>query len=160
MILLAQALIFNHVCVWGVAVPFAFLYILLKLPITLSKEWLFTLGFAVGLIVDIFSDTLGMNALCCTLLMAFRRMILRLYVTRDDELSDPVLSIRSLGLFPFVKYTLTATLFYCAIYFTIEYMSANNIMRIISLAIGSTILTSLLIIGIDSLTVKKSEKRL
>ena len=47
-LILAQALIFNHVNVLGVAVPFVFLYTLIKIPLTTSKEWLFTSGFLIG----------------------------------------------------------------------------------------------------------------
>ena len=52
LLILAQVLVFNRICLFGVAVPFVFLYILIKLPITLSREWMFTIGFAVGMIID------------------------------------------------------------------------------------------------------------
>ena len=156
----AQALVFNHVCLFGVAVPLVFVYILVKLPINMAKEWLFTAAFAVGLIIDIFSDTLGMNALACTLTMAFRRQIIRMYVARDEELPDPYPGLKSFGTFTFIKYVLTFTLTYCVLIFFIESFSTHNLTQILLRIAFSTLLTSMLILGIDCLNVRKSEKRL
>ena len=160
LLILAQVLVFNRICLFGVAVPFVFLYILIKLPITLSREWMFTIGFAVGMIIDIFSDTRGINALSATILMAFRRPILRLYVSRDDELSDPYPGIESLGMFAFLKYSLTFTFVYCTLAFLIESFSVLDPLRLVLKIVSSTVLSTMLIIGIDSLTMRKSEKRL
>lgn len=159
-LILAQALVFNHVCLFGVAVPLVFVYILVKLPITMPKEWLFTTAYVVGLIIDIFSDTLGMNALACTLTIAVRRQVIRMYVARDEELPDPYPGLKSFGTFTFVKYVLTFTLLYCVLIFSIESFSAHNLTQLILRIIFSILLTSMLILGIDCLTVRKSEKRL
>lgn len=67
-LLLAQVIVLNHVCLFGVAVPFAFIYVLLRLPVTMNQNWVLTVAFFMGLLIDIFSDTQGMNALACTIL--------------------------------------------------------------------------------------------
>lgn len=159
-LILAQVLVFNHVCLFGYAVPLVFIYILIKLPITMPKDWLFTIAFAVGLIIDIFSDTFGMNALASTITAALRRPVIRLYIARDDELSNPYPGLKSFGTFTFIKYALTITLIYSTILFFVESFTVINLPRIAMRIISSTILTLLLIIGIDSLNVRKSEKRL
>lgn len=159
-LILAQALVFNHVCLFGYAVPFVFLYTLVKLPLNMSREWLFTIGFCVGLIIDIFSDTLGMNALASTLIMALRQPILRLYVPRDNELADQFPGIRSLGMFTFIKFTLTFTFVYTTLIFFIDAFSVIGFLNVIVRIITSTILTTLLLVGIECLTSRKSEKRL
>lgn len=159
-LILAQVLVFNHICLFGYAVAFVFIYTLIKLPLTMSKEWQFTAAFMLGLIIDIFSDTLGMNALSCTLVMAVRRPIIRLYVNRDDELSNAYPGYESFGSFSFVKYVLTMTLLYCCLFYLIEsFFTIESIKAIIQI-VASTVLTALLILGIDSLTIQKSEKRL
>lgn len=159
-LILAQAVLFNQICLFGYAVPFVFIYTLVKLPVNMSREWQFTLAFLIGMAVDIFSDTLGMNALACTLAMALRRPIIRLYVVRDEELPDVYPGLQSLGTFTFIKYALTFTLIYCTLIFFIESFSIQNITRLLLRIGASTILTTLLLTGIDSLTIKKSEKRL
>lgn len=160
LLIIAQALVFNHVCILGYAVPFVFLYGLVRLPFTMSKEWQFTIGFIVGLVLDIFSDTLGMNALCCTMLMAFRRPAIRLYVPRDDEIMELMPGIKSCGFTLYLKYVLTCCLIYCTLFFTVETMGTFHLWRLCGKIIASTILTVGLILCIDSLTIAKREKRL
>lgn len=94
-LVLAQAIIFNHVCLYNVALPFLFIYFIIRLPITLSPNWVMTLGFLLGATIDIFSDTLGMNALACTIIAALRRPVLRLYIPRDEDMpqSEPVAAL-------------------------------------------------------------------
>lgn len=159
-LILAQALVFNHVNVLGVAVPFVFIYTLIKLPLAISKEWGFTIGFIIGIVVDIFSNTLGMNALACTLLMALRQPIIRLYIPRDNDLSNPMPGIQSLGLITFTKFVLTVSLLYTTLIFFIESFSTLGLVNVIIRISSSTIITTSIIVGIDSLTSRKREKRL
>ena len=109
-LVLAQVVVFNHICLFNVAVPLVFIYLILRLPITLSLNWLLTSIFFLGLTVDIFSDTYGMNTLACTVLAMCRRPILRLYVPREEDLTRPEPSMYSLGTATYLKYLLTMTL--------------------------------------------------
>ncbi|MDE5915268.1 MAG: rod shape-determining protein MreD, partial [Duncaniella sp.] len=86
-LVLAQVIVFNHICLFNVAVPLVFIYLILRLPITRSLNCLLTISFFLGLIVDIFSDTYGMNTVSCTILAMCRRPILRLYVPREEDLT-------------------------------------------------------------------------
>lgn len=147
----AQVIVFNHLCLFNVAVPMVFIYFLLRLPITLGSITVMTLGFLLGLTVDIFSDTAGMNALACTILAAIRMPLLHLYFPREEDLSSPEPSIRSLGMSVYLKYALTFTLIYCTIFFTLESFTFFSPERLFARIIGSTALTFILIICIDSL---------
>ena len=73
-LVMVQVLVLNRICLFGVAVPLAFIYVILRLPLTLSKEWVFTISFLIGLIIDIFSDTGGVNALSCVIMSALRQI--------------------------------------------------------------------------------------
>lgn len=157
LLIIAQAVVFNHICLWGYAVPLVFLYPLLKLPVTISREWAYTIGFVIGLIIDIFSDTPGMNALSCTLLMVLRRPVFRLYVPRNEDLPNPYPSINSLGSFTYGKYVLTMTLIYCTILFFIEYPSVDHLPKTLLTIVASTLLTTLIILCIDSLTLRREK---
>lgn len=96
-LVLAQVIVFNHICLFNVAVPMVFIYLIFRLPITLSQNWTLTISFFLGLIVDIFSDTYGMNAVACTVVAMLRRPVLRLYVPREEDLTRPEPSMLSLG---------------------------------------------------------------
>ncbi|MDE6782168.1 MAG: rod shape-determining protein MreD [Paramuribaculum sp.] len=159
-LIILQALVFNHICLFGYAVPFVFIYALLRLPLNMTKERTFTIGFLTGLALDIFSDTLGLNALCCTILMALRRPVARLYLPRDEELLEIAPGIKTYGIATFAKYTLTATLLFCTLTFLIESLDSLVIYIMCFKILASTLLTFALILGLDSLTIGKSEKRL
>lgn len=159
-LVLAQIMVFNHICLFNVAVPMVFVYVIIRLPITLSTNWMITIGFFLGLIVDIFSDTYGMNALACTILAMLRRPILRLYVPREEDLTRPEPSMLSLGVGVYVKYLLTMTLIYCSLIFVIEAFTFFNPLQLVLRIVFSTMLTLVLMLGIDSLMTPRSEKRL
>lgn len=159
-LILAQVLVFNHICLFNVAVPMVFVYIILRLPITLSLNRVLTVSFLIGLIVDIFSDTYGMNTVSCTVLAMSRRAILRLYVPREEDLTRPEPSMHSLGTSTYLKYLLTMTLLYCSLVFLIEAFTFFNPVRLLLRIVFSTLLSMAVMIGIDSFMTPKSEKRL
>lgn len=159
-LVLFQVTVFNHVCLFGVAVPFVFIYVILRLPVTLSVSWVLTVGFLLGLCVDAFSDTQGMNALACTLLAMLRKPVLALYFPREDELSNPEPSMVTLGSAVYVKYVLTMCVLYCLFIFIIESFLYFNLLKFILRVVCSALLSTVLLIAVDSLTVKRYAKRL
>ena len=158
--ILTQVIIFNNLCLFNVAMPIVFIYFIIKLPVTLSTNWALTFSFSLGLLIDIFSDTLGMNTLACTIVAMMRRSVLRLYFPREDDLTNPEPSIKSLGIGVYANYLFTIVLIYCTLIFLIESFSIFNLGLLILRIIASSVLTFLLIIGIDSLTIRQREKRL
>lgn len=159
-LVLAQVLVFNRLYLFNTAIPLAFIYFIMRLPVTMSSIWVMTLSFTLGFTVDIFSDTLGMNALACTLLSVCRIPALRLYFPREEDLTNPEPSMRSLGSGIYMKYALSISIIYCIFYFTIEAFSLFNMMRLLTRIAGSSILTFIVIICIDTLMNQRSEKRL
>lgn len=157
---LAQVIIFNHLCLFNVAIPLAFIYFILRLPVGLGVSWVMTLSFLTGLTVDIFSDTQGMNALACTILAVLRMPVLHTYFPREEDLTDPRPSIKSLGLPVYMKYALTMSVIYCALFFIIEAFTFFNPLKLVLRILASGLLTFLFLLCIDSLITRRSEKRL
>jgi len=150
-LVLLQSILFNHIAIFGVAIPVIFIYWILILPTNLSLNWCLTLSFIMGLCIDTFSDTQGMNSLSCTILAALRMPILRLYFPREDDLANPIPSIKSLGLATFAKYIFTAILTYSILYYTIEAFSFFNLWRLAYSIIASTLSSFIIIFVIASL---------
>lgn len=157
---MAQAIVFNHICLFGVAIPLVFIYLIVKLPVTLNLNWSMTIAFLLGLTIDILSDTQGANALACTILATIRKPVLHLYVSREDEMTDPEPTNRSLGLGVYAKYLLSICLIYCTLYFLIEAFTFFNLGRLLLKILSSTLLTFVIILAIDLLTSRRREKRL
>lgn len=160
-LVLAQAVIFNHIALYSVGLAFVFIYFIVKLPINLSAARVIFLSFLIGMVIDIFQDTPGVNALACTCLGGCRRTVIRLYIPREDDIIHTTPSIRTLGAAVFAKYVVSMTLIYCALVFTIEAFTFFNPAILAMRVAASTLLTSLLILAVDSISLpSRSEKRL
>ena len=156
---LAQA-ICSKICLFNIAVPIIFIYFMVRLPISIGVNWKMTIGFFLGLTIDIFNNTQGMNALSCVLLAILRRPVFHLYMPREDDITDTIPSIDSLGLGVFFRYMSTLTVIYCTLLFSIQAFSLMNISLTIQRIIASSILSTILILGFDSLATTHREKRL
>lgn len=158
--ILVQALIFNHIVLFNVAVPLVFIYFIIRLPISLPTGWLLTFSFLLGLFVDIFSDTPGVNALGCTLLAAMKRPVFFAYVPRDDKTKEAEPTLDTLGWVPYCKYLLSMTGIYVLLAFSIEYFNFASVKSVAVMTLASTALTFVLLLALDCLIVRKREKRL
>lgn len=156
-LILVQVLICNHIHIFNVAVPFIFIYVIIRLPMTLSTSSLLTWAFFGGLIVDIFSDTPGVNSLACTLLAGVKRPVLYAYIPRDDRTRDILPSLANLGFGDYSKYMFSLCFIYCFLVFNIEYLSIYNVKNVAIMTGASSILTFFLLLAIDSLMVSKKD---
>jgi len=152
--------VFNNLILFNSAVALVFLYMMVELPISVNENVTLIVGFLLGLAVDIFQDTPGLNAMTCTITAFIRKPIFHLYVPRDEELSDRRLSIRTLGKAAYLKYMLTFVIIYCTVYFSIEAFSFFDIKRLGLRIALSSLFTFVVLYAIDSLTNGRSAKRL
>lgn len=155
-----QAVFFNNLVLFNVAVPLVFIYLLIILPVTLSDTLALTIGFVTGLTIDILSDTPGINSLSSTLLVAVRKPVFHLYVSGDIDLADQCPSPRNMGTAAFLKYALTMSVIYCTMVFTIEACQVFNLRLYLLRVACSSIFTFVIIYAIASLTGPRREKRL
>lgn len=160
LMVLAQVIVFNRICLFGYAVPLVFVYFIIKLPVTLHINWVLTVSFLLGLTIDIFSDTQGMNALACTVMGLMRKSVLHLYFPREDDMTSSQPSMRSLGVSVYLKYVFSISLIYCTLFFFIENFSLFNPGRLFIKIASSTLLTFIILTAIESLRSRRNEKRL
>jgi hypothetical protein len=159
-LVLSQAVIFNNLALFGCAMPFVFIYLIIAFPVTLATNWAVTIGFFTGLAVDVFSNTYGINAMACTVLAFMRRPLFHLYVSRDEDLAGQRPAMRTMGSAAFMKYSLTMILVYCILALSIEAFTFFNPMRLMLRIVASTVYTFVIIYAIDSLSVSRREKKL
>ncbi len=146
-----QAIVFNHLILFNVAVPFVFLYLIIMLPLTVSVNTAMLLGFFTGLVLDIFCDTPGLNALCCTVLAFSRKLLFHLYMSIDDDLAGRSPSSRTMGMASFMKFLISAVLLYCLMLFTVEAFQLFNLRLLVLRIVASTAYTFLFLYALDSL---------
>lgn len=112
-------------------------------------------AFALGLTVDIFGNTPGMNAAAATCLAFFRAPILRLVTLRDlDEGFRP--GLKSLGGAPFFRYTLFSCILFCTFLLLIDTFSFFNMPVLLLKIATSTVMTLLCVLCAESIGRKKA----
>ncbi|MCH5221611.1 MAG: rod shape-determining protein MreD [Muribaculaceae bacterium] len=154
----AQAIVFNHAILFNVAVPLVFLYLIVSLPVTINTNLSTLFGFIVGFVLDIFCDTPGVNALCCTVLAFIRKPIFHLYVSFDDDLAGRVPSTQSMVQTTYMKYLLTMAAIYCTMLFMVEAFQLSNFKLMTFRIIASTIYTFILIYALNLVTHGRHEQ--
>ncbi len=156
----AQSLIFNNLVLFDVAVPFVFIYLIISMPITWSTNATLLIGFITGLTIDIFSDTLGMNTLACTLLTFAQKPIFHLYMQRDEDLGGLKPSVKSMGSTEYMKYLITMVVAFCCCIFLIDAFAVFSFTHLILCVLCSSAFTFIIIYALDSITTARNEKRL
>lgn len=159
-LVLTQVLIFNHILLFGIAAPIVFIYFIIRMGMSVKFNALITIAFLMGLCMDVCADTLGMNTLAYTILAAVKRPVLAAYTQRDEGFEEITPCISSLGIWIYSKYMITMVLIYCLLYFCIEFFAVASFGQIILLTLASTLLSYLLLLGIDGLIMRKREQRL
>lgn len=147
-LVLLQVLILNNVHIGGVATPFLYVYFILKFPSGISRNALMLWGFLIGLAIDIFSNTPGMNASATVLLAFFRPFSLRLFMPRDT-LDSIIPSFKSMGVSSFLKYIIVCVFVHHFVLLTIEFFSFTSIPLLLLRVVASTILTVSCIMAVE-----------
>lgn len=141
LLIIVQVLVFNHIALFSIAIAFIFIYFIICLPMSLSTNLLLLLSFTTGFIVDIFSDTPGVNSLSCTLLAILKRPVFYAYVPRDDKTKVMNPTIMTIGWSAYSKYLFSMCAIYSLFVFSIEYFSLANVKDILIMSLGSTVFT-------------------
>ena len=153
-LVLFQALVLNQMHIGGYATPFFYIYFILKFNSRISRNNLMLWAFALGLTVDMFSNTPGMNAVAVTCLAFFRAPLIRLITLRDmDEGFRP--GVKALGFSSFFRYSLLTTSLFCTILLLIDTFSFFNPLVLIGKILTSVLSTMLCILCMESLGRKK-----
>lgn len=148
LLVIIQALILNNISFFGYATPFLYVYLLLKFDANISRYSLLLWGFFLGLAVDIFSNTPGVNAAATTLLALARPSLLQLFAPRDSS-DDLEPGIRSMGTGSFMRYTtLSLLLHHTALVLLVTFSLAEPQILLLKIVL-STLLTSLCIWAIE-----------
>ena len=139
-LLLLQVLILNNVHIAGYATPFLYIYMIIKMDSETPRNGLMLWAFFLGLGVDLFSDTPGMNAASVVLLAFLRPLLLRLFAPRDLT-GNYAPSPRTMGTGAFLKYATACVLLHHAVLLSLDYFSAAHFGLLALRILASTALT-------------------
>lgn len=147
-LLLVQLIILNHLHLFGYATPLLIGYMIICLETGISRMSLLFWGFSIGLIYDIFSNTVGVAASSCTLLAMVQPYLVKLYMPRDiNESFKP--SIQTLGIQKYSWYVLSTMGTLHFVFYLLQAFTMADFWLTIGAMFGGTILSSVLVICIE-----------
>ncbi len=148
-----QVLVLNHVHLLGVAVPL--LYIYYAITFRRNTPWWGVLcsSFLLGLCIDIFTNTPGLAAGALTIVAFLQPTLLEMLAPRDSA-DNLEASAKGLGWGRFAIFSGVLTFIYCLVFFSLELFSFFNWLLWVEHFIGSTLLTWLMIMAIESVRSK------
>ncbi|MFV0365200.1 MAG: rod shape-determining protein MreD [Mangrovibacterium sp.] len=153
-IMVVQVLLFSHIHMAGMAVPFFFIIIIMMMPYDTSPYLLMLTGFSLGLIVDLFMNTIGLNAAATTFLAFIRPSIIRAISRKDYSELCPYPNVHITGFAWFSTYSLLCCFFHEAFLYTVEAFSFANYTQTIIRIITGTLFSAILIIITEYITQK------
>ena len=145
-LVLLQVLILNNIQLGGLINPYLYILFILLLPFETPKWLLLISAFLLGIVVDMFCNTVGMHTIA-TVFVAYLRptVISRISSTKDYEQGDTP-TIKALGLSWFLSYCTILIFTHHFIFFFLEVFSFNGFFHTIFKIILSSLMTILLAI--------------
>lgn len=150
-LVLAHTLVFNHIHLMGYATPMPYVYALIILPHGTARWIYVVLGFCIGIVIDILSNTVGAAAAALTLVGLLTPLLLRTF-TPDDKLEEEFTpSIKTMQWGGFLKLAVVVTLIHTLVFFLLETFSLFDAQEILIKVGSSTALTVIFMMTFEKL---------
>ncbi len=149
-ILIIQVTVLNNFHILGWATAYFYIYFIITLPVNTPKSFIYTLGFGLGLLVDIFCNTPGMHTLATLLTAALRNPVLYLYFSREEAESS-IPTANNFGIWRFLRYAVTLVFIHHGILLLIESFALFNPMMMLGKIGACVLFTSLLIFAVENI---------
>lgn len=126
LLITTQVFLLKNIGYYNLSIPYLYILFILLLPFGIPNWLLFFLAFTTGLTIDVFYDTLGLNAAACTFMAFIRILYISITVQRDGFDNEPEPSLGIMGFRWFIFYSIILTLAHHFILFTFETFSFNE----------------------------------
>lgn len=151
LLVLAQALVLNHIHLFGYATPLLGVYFILRFPRDNAKWANLLWSFALGLCIDMFDNTPGLNTTSLTFVGMLQPYALAIFLNRESP-EDLKPSPATLGWNKFLIYSTIIILTYTFLLFTFEAFNFFNWQPWLFSIVGSYLITTILVVAIENLS--------
>jgi len=144
LLILAQVIVLGRIHLFNCATPLLYVWFVILFPRNYPKWAILLWSFAMGLFIDIFSNTPGLAAASMTLVAVIQPYFFELFVPRDsaDNLEPSMAAIEPVK---YTYYVSTLVLLYCVVFYSLEFFSFFNMLQWLLCVVGSTLVTLLLV---------------
>ncbi len=147
-LILLQVLVLNHVYLGGFINPYLYVYFILLLPFRTPKWMLLLSSFFLGIGVDLFTNTIGLNAAASVLMAFFRPMVISVISSGPESLIGETPSLRNQGMKWFLYYAISLTLIHHFALFYLEIFRLNEFfLTLVRVTLSSVFTLMLIMIG-------------
>ena len=119
-LIIFQVLILNHINLGGYINPYFYIYFILLLPFSAPRWMLLVLSFILGIGIDIFTNTIGLNAAACVLMGFARPFVISAISSGPESLIGDTPSLRNQGMKWFLYYAIILVLVHHVSLFYLE----------------------------------------
>ena len=155
LLVLLQVFVLNNIQFSGFVNPYLYVLFVLLLPVE-TPGWLtLASSFAIGLVIDVLSATLGYHTIATTFMAYFRVHLLRLIAPHDGYGPSASPAVTTFGLPWFLKYTVILVLAHHLVLFWIESFRFDDLLPAALRALASGVFTVALILVCQFLTIRR-----
>lgn len=138
LLILLQILLFNNIMFSGYVNPYVYVLLIMLLPVEIPAWLLLIISFVTGLVIDIFSGTIGMHTSATVITGFLRPYVLRIVAPRDGFDSGDIPSMELYGPRWFFVYSLIIVFIHHLSLFYLEVFSFTDFFRTLLRVILST----------------------
>jgi cell shape-determining protein MreD len=151
-LILLQVLILNNIQFGGYINPYFYIYFILLLPFE-TPGWLLLLSaFLLGILLDAFTHTIGLNASACVLMAFIRPFVIRTISTGTEFMTGHSPSLKNQGVKWFAYYSIILVLVHHFALFYLEIFRFSEFFQTLLRVILSSIFTLLLVFIAEYIT--------
>ncbi|MCF6214275.1 MAG: rod shape-determining protein MreD [Flavobacteriaceae bacterium] len=154
-LILLQVAVFNNISLFGYAQPMFYILFIFLYPITQRKSLFLFLAFLLGLSIDFFSNSGGMNA-AATLFIAYIRLPILKAISRKLEFDKDLFNFNNLTFNKQFSYLFILTFVHHFIIFQLSYFKFSALGLVLINTLFSSIFTFVLLLIYSGLFLKKT----
>jgi rod shape-determining protein MreD len=143
---LLQVLIFNNILILRMITPFFYILFLILLPFNTPRALVLLLAFALGISIDVFTNTIGVHAFACVFIAFVRPGVLSVIAPHETLESVSAPRIENMGLQWFVGYAAFIIGVHHLVLFYMEAFTFKDFLFTFIRIIFSSILTLTLVV--------------
>ncbi|UPS90256.1 rod shape-determining protein MreD [Bizionia sp. M204] len=141
-LVLAQVLVFNHINFLGSINPYIYVIFILLFPVNNNRLVFLLLSFALGLTIDMFSDSGGVHAAAAVTIAFIRPVVLKFCFGSVYE--HHTIKFKNVDFGAKVIYFIILTFIHHFILFALEIFNFNDIILVLQKTLFSSIFTIIL----------------
>ncbi len=141
-------------------VPSFYFVFILWLPFKIGRTALLFIGFATGMLVDMFFKTPGLHAAACVLIAFARPYLINLLLPKEaTDWGNEEPTKKTMGSVPYTTYLIILTLLHHFYLILLEWMQFGSFLYFIAKLVATSLVSLLLILIADLFFNRKSRLR-